>query len=106
MIAFGISKRELKIFLERSLKTREKELFLNLYELQGFTFSAAVRKIVEENYPESTTKYILQRLKKFNLIEFGDQNCKGKSLVFTDLGKTFFEVLAGDLDNGQKKRGN
>ena len=98
MVAFGICKRELRIFLERSLKKKEKELFLGLYELQGVTFSAAVRKIVEDNYPESTTKYILQRLKKFNLIEFGDQNCKGKPLVFTDLGNMFFEILRGESE--------
>ena len=96
MIAFGISRKELKIFLERSLRKREKELFLSLYELQGFTFSTAVRRISEKNYPESTAKYILQRLKRFNLIEFGDQNCKGKPLIFTDLGNTFFEILGGD----------
>jgi len=98
VIAFGISKRELRIFLERSLRTKEKELFLSLYKLQGITFSAAVRKIMNENYPESTTKYILQRLKTFNLIEFGDQNSKGKPLVFTDLGKTFIKIFRGELE--------
>jgi protein-disulfide isomerase len=96
VVAFGISKRELRIFLERSLRTKEKELFLNLYELQGITFSSAVRKIVEENYPESTVKVILQRLKKFNLIDFGNHDFKGKPLVFTDLGNTFFEILRGE----------
>lgn len=97
MVAFGISKRELRIFLERSLRTKEKELFLSLYKLQGFTFSTAVRRLVDENYPESTAKYVLQRLKKSNLIDFGDQNCKGKPLVFTDLGDTFFEILRGEF---------
>ena len=97
MVAFGICKRDLKIFLERTLGTKEKELFLNLYGLQGVTFSAAVRRIVDENYSESTIKLVLQRLKKFNLIDFGDQNCKGKPLVFTNLGNTFFEILRGEL---------
>ncbi len=96
MVAFGISKKELRIFLERSLRTREKQLFLNLYELQGITFSAAVRKITGENYPESTTKCILQILKKFNLIKFGDRECKGKPLEFTDLGKIFIEIFRGE----------
>jgi len=64
-----------------------------LYELQGLTFSAAVRKLVDENYPESTAKYVLQRLKKFNLIDFGNHECKGKPLIFTDLGNKFFEIL-------------
>ena len=96
MVAFGICKRDLKIFLERSLKTKEKELFLNLYKLQGSTFSTAVRKIMDENYPESTVKCVLQRFKEFNLIDFGNQNCKGKPLVFTDLGNTFFEILRGE----------
>lgn len=95
---FGISKKELRVFLERSLRTKEKQLFLSLYELQGVTFSTAVRKIVEENNPESTTKYILQRLKKFNLIDFGNHDCKGKPLVFTDLGNSFFEILRGELE--------
>jgi len=96
VVAFGISKRELRIFLERSLRTKEKELFLALYELQGFTFSTAVRRLVDENYPESTAKYVLQRLKKFNLINFGNHECKGKPLTFTDLGNIFFEILRGD----------
>jgi len=96
VVAFGICKRDLKIFLERSLKTKEKELFLNLYKLQGSTFSTAVRKIMDENYPESTVKCVLQRFKEFNLIDFGNQNCKGKPLVFTDLGNTFFEILRGE----------
>jgi hypothetical protein len=96
VVAFGISKRELRIFLERSLRTKEKELLLNLHELQGFTFSAAVRRLINENYPESTTKCILQRLKKFDLIDFGNHDFKGKPLVFTDLGNTFFEILRGE----------
>jgi hypothetical protein len=98
VVAFGIVKEELRTFLERSLRTREKELFLNLYDLQGFTFSTTVKRIVEENYPESTIKYILKRLKKFNLIDFGDMKCKGKPLVFTDLGNIFFEILRGELN--------
>jgi len=93
VVAFGICRRDLRIFLERSLRKKEKELFLNLHDLQGFTFSSAVKRIAEKNYPESTAKYILQRLKKFNLIDFGNHDFKGKPLVFTDLGKTFFEIL-------------
>ncbi len=96
MVAFGISKTELKIFLERSLRTKEKELFLSLYELQGSTFSAAVKRIVDKNYPESTAKCVLKRFKRFNLIDFGNQNCKGKPLIFTDLGDIFFEILKGE----------
>ena len=98
MVAFGvgISEEELRIFLERSLRTKEKELFLSLHELQGFTFSTAVRRIVDRGFPESTVKCILQRLKQFNLIDFGNQNCKGKPLVFTDLGNIFFEILRDD----------
>ena len=67
-----------------------------LYELQGITFSAAVRRLINENYPESTAKYVLHRFKQFNLVDFGSQNCKGKPLVFTDLGNTFFEILRGE----------
>ncbi len=98
MIAFGIYKRELRIFLERSLRTKEKELFLNLYELQGITFSAAVRKITDKNYPESTAKCVLKRFKEFNLIDFGNYETKGKPLVFTDLGNVFFEILRDELE--------
>jgi hypothetical protein len=97
VIAFGICKKELRIFLERSLRTKEKELFLSLYELQGVTFSFAVRKLANEKYPESTAKCILNRFKQFNLVDFGNQNSKGKPLVFTDLGNTFFEILRGEL---------
>jgi hypothetical protein len=93
---FGISKKELKVFLERSLRKREKELFLSLYELQGLTFSAAVRRLMDRKFPESTAKYVLRRLEKFNLIEFGDRNCKGKPLIFTDLGRIFLEVLRSE----------
>ena len=95
MVAFGICKKELRVFLERSLRTKEKELFLSLYDLQGITFSAAVRRIVREDYPESTVKCVLKRFKQFNLIDFGDQSCKGKPLIFTDLGKTFIEIFRG-----------
>lgn len=98
MVAFGICKKELRIFLERSLRTKEKELFLSLYYLQGTTFSSAVRRITDKNYPESTVKCVLNRFKQFNLIDFGNQNCKGKPLVFTDLGNTFFEILRGELE--------
>jgi hypothetical protein len=98
VVAFGISKKELKIFLERSLRTREKELFLNLYELQGITFSAAVKRIARKDYPESTIKCVLKRFKQFNLIDFGNQNCKGKPLIFTDMGNIFFEILRGDSE--------
>jgi len=97
VVAFGICKRELRIFLERSLRKKEKELFLILYEFQGFTFSTVVRKIVDDNYPESTVKCVLQRFKKFNLIDFGNQNCKGKPLIFTNLGNTFFEILNEEM---------
>lgn len=95
MVAFGISRKELRIFLERSLRKREKELFLILNQYQGITFSAAVRRIVDRDYPESTVKYVLYRLKKFKLVDFGDQNTKGKPLTFTDLGNTFFKILRG-----------
>ena len=95
MIVFGISKKELKVFLERSLRTKEKKIFLILHDLQGFTFSAAVRRIVNEDYPESTAKCILQRLKKFCLIDFGNNENKGKPLNFTSLGETFYKVLIG-----------
>jgi len=94
--AFGISKREFRIFLERSLRMKEKKLFLNLYEFQGITFSAVVRRLVNENYPENTAKYVLQRLKQFNLIDFGNNGSKGKPMIFTNLGKTFFEILRGE----------
>ena len=96
MVAFGICRRELRIFLERSLRTKEKELFLILYEFQGFTFSAVIRRLTENNYPESTAKCVLQRLKKFNLIDFGNYENKGKPLVFTDLGKTFLQILKSE----------
>jgi hypothetical protein len=98
VIAFGICKKELRIFLERSLRTKEKELFLSLYESQGITFSAAVRKITDKNYPESTAKCILNRFKQFNLVDFGNQNSKGKPLIFTDLGNSFFKILRGELE--------
>ena len=98
MVAFGISKRELRIFLERSFRTKEKELFLNLYEFQGITFSAAVRRIAREEYPESTIKCVLRRFKEFNLIDFGDRNSKGKPLIFTDLGKIFIEIFRGESE--------
>jgi hypothetical protein len=67
-----------------------------LYGLQGVTFSAAVRRLVDQDYPESTVKYVLHRLKRFNLIDFGNHERKGEPLVFTDLGNTFFEILRGE----------
>jgi len=93
---FGIGKRELRIFLERSLSKRERQLLLDAHILQGLTFSAAVAKL-SEKYPESTAKLVLKRLKYFNLVEFGNVKEKGKPLSFTSLGEIICEILRGDL---------
>jgi len=74
-----------------------KEITAHGKETRPILLPREVRRLVDENYPESTTKCIIQRLKQFNLIDFGNQNCKGKSLFFTNLGKTFFEILRGEL---------
>ena len=92
---FGIPRKELKIFLERSLNKRERELLLNCNKLQGYTFSKVVRKL-NNVYPESTVKLVLRRLKNFNLIELGDTETKGKPLNFTELGEKFSEVLENE----------
>ncbi len=94
MIVFGLSRRELKVFLERSLNKREKELLLDCCKFRGCTFSKVVSKI--DGYPESTVKLVLKRLKQFSLIDFGDLKTKGKPLNFTRLGETFTEILRGD----------
>ena len=96
MIAFGISKRELKIFLERSLSEKQRRLLLDCYKLQGYTFSALVKKLTGDGYPESTVKFLLRRLKYLNLIDIGDIKSKGKPLTLTDLGEKFYEILNGD----------
>lgn len=95
MIAFGISRGELKIFLERSLSEKERRLLLDCYRLQGYTFSALVKKLTGYGYPESTVKFVLRRLKYLNLMDFGDIESKGKPLTLTDLGKKFSEILDG-----------
>ncbi len=92
MIVFGIPRKELKIFLERSLNRREKELFLILENYQGITFSAVVKKLANR-YPESTIKLVLRRLRDFNLVEFGSVKNKGRPLAFTSLGEIFSEIL-------------
>ncbi len=91
---FGIPRRELKIYLERSLNKKERELLLNCYRYQGYTFSQVVSKL--NGYPQSTVKLVLRRLKDFNLIDFGDTRSKGKPLNFTKLGENFFEILRGE----------
>jgi len=91
---FGIPRRELKIFLERSLNKRERELLLNCYRYQGYTFSQVVNKL--NGYPQSTVKLVLRRLKGFNLIDFGDNKEKGKPLNFTKLGEKLSEILRGE----------
>ena len=95
MVAFGINRRELKVFLERSLREKEKNLLLDCYTLKGNTFSSIVAKL-SGKYAESTIKLVLRRLKKFNLIDFGNHECKGKPLNFTNLGRTFLEILRCD----------
>ena len=92
---FGIPRRELKVFLERSLNKREKELLLNCYRYQGYTFSQVVSKLNGE-YPESTVKLVLRRLKDFVLLDFGDSETKGKTLKFTRLGERVLEVLRSE----------
>ncbi len=94
MTVFGIPRRELKTFLERSLNKRERDLLLNCYRYQGCTFSQAVSKL--NGYPQSTVKLVLRRLKNFELIDFGDTETKGKPLNFTKLGERVFEVLRGE----------
>ena len=94
MTVFGIPRRELKIFLERSLNKRERELLLNCHNYQGYTFSQVVAKL--NTYPQSTIKLVLRRLKNFNLMNFGDSKAKGKPLSFTKLGEKFFEILRGE----------
>ena len=96
MVLFGIPRMELKTFLERSLNKRERELFLNCYKYQGYTFSRIANKLNE--YPQSTIKLILRRLKEFNLINCGDNRTKGRPLSFTKLGEKFFKILGGELD--------
>jgi predicted transcriptional regulator len=90
--AFGHCKKELKIFLENSLNKNEKEILLNSYELRGQTFSFVVRAL-SLKYSESTIKTVLKRLKKFNLLDFGDFENRGKPFSFTELGMTFFNII-------------
>ena len=94
---FGIPRKELRIYLERSLNKRETELLLNCYRYQGYTFSQVVSKL--NSYPQSTVKLVLRRLKGFVLLDFGDIETKGKPLKFTKLGERVFEVLRGE-ENG------
>lgn len=94
MIVFGIPAKELKIFLERTLNERERQLLLNCDKYQGYTFSQVVSKL--SGYPQSTVKLVLRRLKDFSLIDFGDNKSKGKPLSFTKLGEMFSEILRGE----------
>jgi len=95
VIAFGTIRKDLRIFLERSLNERERKLLLECYRFQGDTFSSIVSRL-SSIYPESTAKLVLRRLKSFNLVDFGNINEKGKSLVLTPLGKKFKKILVGD----------
>ena len=97
MALFGIGKRELRIFLERSLSKREQQLLLEAYILQGLTFSMAVSKL-SAKCPESTAKLVLKRLKEFGFVEFGSVEHKCKSLSLTALGEIVCEILRGDLN--------
>ena len=90
---FGIPRRGLRNFLERSLSKREQEIFLNCYKYQGYTFSKVVSKL--NGHPQSTVKLVLRRLKNFNLIDFGDTETRGKPLNFTKLGERVYEILRG-----------
>lgn len=94
MSAFGLCEKQLKIFLENSLNKNEKKILLKSYKLRGQTFSSIVRNLSLE-YPESTVKTVLKRLKKFNLLDFGDFESKGKSFSFTELGLFFLRVISG-----------
>jgi hypothetical protein len=90
--AFGHCKKELKIFLENSLNKKEKEILLKSYELRGQTFSFVVRTL-SLKYSESTIKTVLKRLKRFNLLDFGDFESRGKPFSFTELGMIFFKII-------------
>lgn len=96
MVAFGISRKDLRIFLEQSLNEKEKKLLLGCYKLQGYTFSSVARRLANNGDSESTVKLVLRRLKNYNLIDFGDLKSKGKPLSLTSLGEKIFQVLRGD----------
>lgn len=83
-------KRELKILLETSLSSLEREIFLNLAALEGMTFSCAVKQL---SYSESSAKAVIRKLKAKQLIECGDKNNTGVPLFLTDFGRKIFAVL-------------
>ena len=72
------------------MSSREKQVLLKVYPLQGETFSAIVKALREE-IPESSLKYILKKFRSSGLLNYGD----GRELFFTPLGDLITESLRG-----------
>ena len=85
---FYFGKNELKILLEKSLSRRELEAIARLNEIEGLTFSSAVR-ILRKNIPESTAKAVLRCLASKGLIE----KVNGHPISITKFGKKIGEVM-------------
>lgn len=88
---FYFGREELRILLEASLSGREIKIFQSLSLYEGRTFSSVVRLLPD--YPESTAKNIIRKLKSLNLIECGDRDNTNIPLVLTDFGLAILEVL-------------
>ncbi len=93
MVEFGLSKPELKSFLENSLSSREIAILASCREYEGCTFSQTVKSV--RRCAPSTTKLVMKRLKRFGLVDFGNNQCKGRPVTFTQLGRMFLEILGG-----------
>ncbi len=81
-------KNELRILLEKSLSRREIETISKLSEIEGLTFSSAVR-FLRKNIPESTAKAVLRALASKGLIE----KVNGHPISITKFGKKICEVM-------------
>ncbi len=90
---FGRS--ELKTLLVHTLSKREQEILLKVNELEGRTFSAAVR-VLGKSYPESTVKSVLRRFIAVGIMHGGN----GTSLACTAFGQAINNVL-GSSSNGR-----
>jgi hypothetical protein len=86
---------ELKILLVHTLSKREKQILLKVNELEGRTFSAAVR-MLRKDYPESTTKSVLRRFVAVGILNGGN----GTPLACTAFGQTINRVM-GSSSNGR-----
>lgn len=98
MCTFTFGNDELKTLLVHTLPKRDIEILGQISDIEGRTFSAAVRHL-GKTFPESTAKAVLRKLVSEGLIICGN----GNPIILTEFGKKIASMFDTD-GNGHSNR--